>query len=137
MRGKSLNLEIKKYIMDVQSYLICDWQTKRRFIKDLKNDIVDFVDENENVTIDDVRRRFGEPKDIAMGFFENADIKKIKRRMNIGRIISVGIAMALFIWVAAVTIAVIDLHNEEPGYFVDEMYDGIVQGEIIDDTVGE
>ncbi len=137
MKRTPLNAEIKKYIIDVKSYLICDWKTRNRFIRDLKNDISDFVDENENVSMDDIRKRFGEPQDIAKGFFENADIKKIKRRMNIGRIIAIGIALALLIWAAGVTIAVMDVHIKEPGYFVEYMHDDPIHGETIYETIGD
>lgn len=123
MKHKPLNTELKKYIVDIESYLICDWRTKNRFIRDLKNDIIDFVDENENVTMDDIRKRFGEPQDIAKGFLENVDLKKIKRRMNIGGIIAIGIAVALFIWAAGVTTIIIDAHSSNEGYFVDEVHD--------------
>ncbi len=137
MKDTSLDLELKKYIVDVKSYLICDWQTRRRFINDLKNDIACFIDETENATMDDVRRRFGEPKDIAKGFFETADIKKIKKRMNIGRTVSIGVIIALVMWLSALLFAIIHPYVEEPGYFVDVMEDGIVQGEVINETVGE
>lgn len=135
MRDTSLQSEIKKYIMDVKSYLICDWKTRRKFIKDLKNDIADFVDENEDVSIDDIRRHFGEPKNIAIGFFENADFKKIKRRMNIGRTVIIGVIIALAMWLGTLLFTVIHPYVEEPIYIVDEMYDGIVQGETIGDSV--
>ena len=74
MKRAPLNREIKKYIIDVKSYLICDWRTRQKFLKDLKNDINDFVDENEEVTIDDVRNRFGEPEKISRSCLEAADL---------------------------------------------------------------
>ena len=36
MKRAPLNREIKKYIIDVKSYLICDWRTRQKFLKDLK-----------------------------------------------------------------------------------------------------
>ena len=137
MKDTSLDLEIKRYIVDVKSYLICDFRTRHRFINDLKNDIACFVDETENATMDDVRRRFGEPKDIAKGFFDTADIKKIKKRMNIGRTVAVGVIIALAIWLAGITFALIEEYFIQDNYIVDVMEDGIVQGEVIHKTVGE
>ena len=137
MKDTSLDLEIKRYIVDVKSYLICDFRTRHRFINDLKNDIACFVGETENATMDDVRRRFGEPKDIAKGFFDTADIKKIKKRMNIGRTVAVGVIIALAIWLAGITFALIEEYFIQDNYIVDVMEDGIVQGEVIHKTVGE
>lgn len=120
MRHKTLNREINKYIISVKSYLICDWRTRQKFLKDLKNDINDFVDEKEDVTMDDIRDRFGEPEKISRSFLESADLKKIKRRMNFGRTLAVTAAIALMIWAVGVTVAVIDSSG---GYIVTE-FDG-------------
>lgn len=118
MKHKPLNREINKYIIDVKSYLICDWRTRQKFLKDLKNDINDFIDEKEDVTMDDIRDRFGEPEKISRSFLENADLKKIKRHMNFGRTLAVTAAVALMIWAVGVTIAVIDSSG---GYIVTEL----------------
>ena len=138
MKRAPLNREIKKYILDVKSYLICDWRTRQKFLKDLKNDINDFVDENEEVTIDDVRNRFGEPEKIARSFLEGADLKKIKRRMNFGRTIIVGVIAALLIWLGALLFAIIHPYVEEPKtYIVEYMHDDPIPEEIIHETRGE
>ena len=126
MKRAPLNREIKKYIIDVKSYLICDWRTRQKFLKDLKNDINDFVDENEEVTIDDVRNRFGEPEKISRSFLEGADLKKIKRHMNFCRILAVTAAVALIIWAVGMTVAVIDSSG---GYLVTEFDDEIISVE--------
>ncbi len=124
MKRAPLNREIKKYIIDVKSYLICDWRTRQKFLKDLKNDINDFVDEKEDVTIEDIRNRFGEPEKISRSFLEGADLKKIKRRMNFGRTIIVGVIAALLIWLGALLFAVIHPYVEEPKtYIVEEVHD--------------
>lgn len=124
MKRAPLNREIKKYIIDVKSYLICDWRTRQKFLKDLKNDINDFVDGKEDVTMDDIRDRFGEPEKISRSFLENADLKKIKRRMSFGRTIIVGVIAALLIWLGALLFAVIHPYVEEPKtYIVEEVHD--------------
>lgn len=138
MKDTSLDLEIKRYIVDVKSYLICDFRTRRRFINDLKNDIACFIDETENATMDDVCRRFGEPRDIAKGFFETADIKKIKKRMNIGRTVTIGVIIALVMWLSALLFVIIHPYVEEPkSYIIEYMHDGDVPDATINETVGE
>ena len=126
MKRAPLNREIKKYIIDVKSYLICDWRTRQKFLKDLKNDINDFVDEKEDVTIEDISNRFGEPEKISRSFLEGADLKKIKRHMNFGRILAVTAAVALIIWAVGMTVAVIDSSG---GYLVTEFDDEIISVE--------
>lgn len=138
MKDTTLDLEIKRYIVDVKSYLICDFRTKRRFINDLKNDIACFVDETENATMDDVRRRFGEPRDIAKGFFETADIKKIKRRMNIGRIVTIGVIIALVMWLSALLFVIIHPYAEDPKtYIVEYMHEDPIPNATTNEIGGE
>lgn len=138
MKRAPLNREIKKYIIDVKSYLICDWRTRQKFLKDLKNDINDFVDGKEDVTMDDIRDRFGEPEKISRSFLENADLKKIKRRMNFGRTIIVGVIAALLIWLGALLFTVIHPYIEEPKtYMVDYLYDTPIPGETVHEAIGE
>lgn len=136
MKRAPLNREIKKYILDVKSYLICDWRTRQKFLKDLKNDINDFVDEKEDVTIEDIRNRFGEPEKISRSFLEGADLKKIKRRMNFGKTIILGVIAALLIWLGALLFAIIHPYVEEPkAYMVEEMHNGTGEGEVIGEIV--
>lgn len=138
MRHTPLKKEIKRYIFDVKSYLICDWQTRHRFLKDLQNDINAFADEKEDVNIEGIRDRFGEPEKIARSFLEDADLKKIKRRMNFTRIIFIGVTIALSIWLGVWLFTLIHPYVEEPKtYVVEHMCDTPVQGETIHETIGE
>ena len=132
MTDKQLNKDIKGYIREIKSYLICDHKTQRKFINDFKNDVYDYIEENSVNGINSVREHFGEAEKIAKGFIENADTRKIKKRMNIRNAITAGIIIALFIWaVGVLTVVVDDIYH--PGYIVDGMEDGVVYGEVIGD----
>lgn len=135
--NKQFNNDINKYIKDIKSFLICDYKTQKKFIDDFKNDVFSYIEDNSVNDIDKISEHFGTPQEIAKGFFENADTKKIKKKMNISRIILIGIIAALLIWIVGVTVAVIDAHPSNDGYFVEEMHDGILMGEIIADSTGE
>lgn len=121
--NKQLNSDIDRYIKDIKSFLICDYKTQKKFIGDFKNDIFSYIEDNSISDIDKISEHFGTPQEIAKGFFENADTKKIKKKMNISRIIMICIIAALLIWIVGVTAAVIDAHPSNDGYFVDESYD--------------
>jgi len=125
MTDKGFEKETKKYIKSVKSLLLCDIQTKRRFIKDFRDDLSGYIEDNNIADIKNVYDHFGTPEQVAKGFLETADIKNIKKKMNIGKIIAAGIALALIIWATGVTIAVIDAHIDTTGgYDVIEEYDG-------------
>lgn len=128
MTDKGFEKETKKYIKSIKSLLLCDIQTKRRFIKDFKDDLSGYIEDNNIADIKNVYAHFGTPEQVAKGFLETADIKSIKKKMNIGKIIAAGIALALIIWATGVTIAVIDAHIDTTGgYGVEGWGDTVVE----------
>ena len=86
---------------------------------------MNYIEDNSVGDINFVYEHFGEPQKIANGFFENSDTKKIKKRMDIGRTIIIGVLAALLIWGVGVTITLIDSHFSYNGYIVEETYNGI------------
>lgn len=116
MRDKLLNKDVKKYIKDINSYLICDCGTRNRFISDLKSDIDEYIESNSVTDFESVYNHFGEPRDIAKGFLEGADTKKIKRKMDITKVVLIGIIIALVMFGAFLAVNLIDAHQSYTGY---------------------
>lgn len=116
MSDKQFNKDLKKYIKDINSYLICDCGTRNKFIKDLKSDIDEYIERNSVTDFDSVYNHFGEPCNIAKGFLENADTKKIKRKMNITKVVMIAVIIALAMWGIGITAAWIDAHQSHTGY---------------------
>lgn len=112
--------EIQKYKKRVKALLICDSKTAKNYLNDLENGIADFVENTGATDIEEIIAHFGEPEVVARVFFETADIVKIKRRMNIRRVLLIGVLLAVAIWAAAVTYLVIDEHQSSPGYFMED-----------------
>lgn len=137
MTDKQLDKDIKNYIKEVKSLLICDYKTQNKFIGDIKCRLDEHIENGLIHNIDDVYKRMGTPHDIAKAFFENADVKKVKKKMNITKIVLIGVITALIIWAAGITAVVIDEHISGNGYFVDEMIDGEEYNEITVSSIGE
>lgn len=116
---RALAKEIRKYKKHVKALLICDSKTAKSYLSDLENGIADFVENSGATSIEEVITRFGEPEVVARAFFESADIRKIKRRMNIKRVLLAGVLLAVVIWAVAVSYLSIDAHLSMPGYFVE------------------
>ena len=116
MSDKQLHKDVKKYIKDINAYLICDCGTRNKFIRDLKSDIDEYIESNCVTDFESVYDHFGEPRDIAKGFLENADTKKIKRKMNITRVALIAVIVALVMWGIGITIELIDAHQDYAGY---------------------
>lgn len=134
--NKHLNNDINKYIKDIKSYLICDYKTQKKFMDDFKNDVFSYIDDNSIDDINEIYEHFGLPQEIANGFFENADTKKIKKKMNISKTITICFIIALIIWATGVTVAVVDAHTST-GYFVEETHDKFLLEDIFTDSIGE
>ena len=106
------------YLREIKSLMVCDDGTKKKFLKDLKRDVYDYTIEENADSIEMIIEHFGTPEEIAKSFLENADIKKIKRKMNIRTVILAGVLAALLIWIVYLTAAVIDIHWSNGGYDV-------------------
>lgn len=137
MSDKQLDKDVKIYIKEVKSLLICDYKTQKKFIGDIKSRIDEHIESGCVKNIDDIYKQIGTPQDIAKAFFENADVKKVKKKMNISKTILIGIIVALVIWLSVLLGVVLHPYVEEPGYFADEMVDGIDNDETIDGTIGD
>ena len=70
-----------------------------------------------------IYNQFGTPQNIAKEFFLNADVKKIKRRMNITKVVFAGVVIALMLFGTALVIELIDAHSSNHGYIVETIVD--------------
>ncbi len=131
MTDKGFEKETKKYIKSIKSLLLCDMQTKRRFIKDFKDDLSGYIEDNNIADIKNVYAHFGTPEQVAKGFLETADIKNIKKKMNISKIITIGVVCAVMVWVFCLVGALVNSYLEEKNsYDVIEEYDGPARTQI-------
>lgn len=123
MADKVNNKVVKQYLREVKSLLICDGKTKRRFVKQFGTDVEAYMEEQGVTDIQSLYTAFGEPIDIARGFFETADIKSIKRKMNVKRVILWSLIAVIMFWAGAVTIDLIDSLHSNHGYGVTAIED--------------
>lgn len=107
--------EINRYIKDIKKELLYGTKESRQFLKELKQNVTDYAEENQNADMAQVTEQFGKPEDIAATFFEQYDKNEIKRKVNVRRVaVIVGIMMFL---VFAIGVSVIVMENrEEIGY---------------------
>lgn len=121
MPNKQFNIDKKNYLKEINSFLICDFSTRNKFISDLKSDIDEYIENNSVTDFDSVYNHFGEPQDIAKGFLENADTKKIKRKMDITKVVVTAVIVALVMFGICLTVNLIDAHQSYTGYNTIEM----------------
>ena len=93
----SLNLKLKLYYKSIEDNLISDKKAKRIFMKNLKKQISDFIEETSNITFEKILDEFGTAEEIC-GFYSNDDIMKLKKNQkNFWMIFSCFALLAAFI----------------------------------------
>lgn len=116
---KKLKKEISKYLKEIILLLPGDSGSKRKYISGLKEDIYDFAADNESVTIRDIVLHFGEKEEIAKQYMDTLDIKAVKRKLSIKRVVSAILIITLIVWSVAVFFGSVKSNNDmQEGYFI-------------------
>lgn len=79
--------EINKYIKDIKKQLLYGTRETKQFLKELKQNIVDYVEENQGADMEQIMEQFGKPEDIAATFFEHYDNEEIRKKLKIRHIV--------------------------------------------------
>lgn len=114
-----INKEIDEYIAEIKKNLICSSSQKNTIINDLRNSIVNFVEENNIDDINKVYAQFGAPEEIANQSISDTEPQKIKKNYKHHRVIIVGVVVAVLIIAIVIIWAALDVHKAVDGYFVE------------------
>ena len=116
-----INKEIDEYIAEIKKNLICSSSQKNTIINDLRESIVNFVEENNIDDINKVYAQFGTPEEIANQSISDTEPQKIKKNYKHHRVIIVGVVVAVLIIAIVIIWAALDGHKAVDGYFVDSL----------------
>lgn len=114
-----INKEIDEYIAEIKKNLICSSSQKNTIINDLRESIVNFVEENNIDDINKVYAQFGTPEEIANQSISDTEPQKIKKNYKHHRVIIIGVVVAVLIIAIVIIWAALDGHKSTDGYFVD------------------
>lgn len=92
---KAIENEINSYISDVRKNLVCNRKIKKQTITDIRNSVFDYAESNNITDISMIHKHFGSPEELAKSFMTENDIKYIKRKIVLRRIILVVIFIIL------------------------------------------
>ncbi|CCV63916.1 hypothetical protein BN85403390 [Alteracholeplasma palmae J233] len=70
---------IKSYIKDVSKNLNCKYSVKRLFLADFKNRILDYLENKENIAVEELYSVFGTPNEISRGF-DSVELDKYEKQ---------------------------------------------------------
>lgn len=95
-----MNKQLKIYYKEIYSLTVCNKKQKKAFIKELKAAINEYTEQNPSYTIEDIRAVFGTPEEITLSFIENGSLTKVKKQLDVKRVIFTAVIIALIIWLA-------------------------------------
>lgn len=121
--NKCMKKDIDNYIKEINANIICDFKTRKKYLADIKNSIYDYIDEANAENMDEIYNQFGTPQEISKSFFDGADIKKIKKRMNFTKVIIIGAVIALAMFAVALMASFVDVYKSNRGYGVEYIAD--------------
>lgn len=103
--------DVRLYCREVEILLVCKAKIRRSFIAEFQSDIQSFISEaGGNVSMEDVRKFFGPPENIANGFLESLSPKDVRRAINWKRTIVIGLGVILLALIIYAAISLIDGH---------------------------
>lgn len=108
--------EIDKYIKTILKQIPYKTNETKRFIDDLKSNINNFVEDNQVKDIAEIKLQFGTEDEVANAFLETVDIKIVKRKISIKRLIICLVVAVITIWSFCIISGTID-SNEANGIY--------------------
>lgn len=127
---KNRNKELRRYYRQIKSWLPCVGKLKRDAIRELKESVSRYLEENPFAAFSDIQNRFGTPQQIAALYTDEMSTNELLTNLRTGRkitrIFTTAAAIALALWVIAISVALIDDANADDGYGVTQMGDTII-----------
>ncbi len=100
-----MNKEMGAYLKGIENSLVCSKGEKKIFLKDLKNSIKQFIQEENVDDFSKVQERFGTATDIAESYLTTVDVADIRKRLSVKRTVTiVSIIIAIIFALFLVTI---------------------------------
>lgn len=98
---KTSSSAIRQYIKDVKTVLPCYGKQEKDFIKYLKQQLTDYMEQKSLITYTDLVNEFGYPANLIADYYQSSDedtlIHKLKVRKYFYSVIIAGILAVLFV----------------------------------------
>ena len=102
VKAKKMSNDIKKYIKYVKKIIPIHSKDKKEFIQLLTQKIIEFSNEHDSCSYQDIVDEFGSPNEVAGSYIETLDsdeiIKKLNKKKIINIFISVIIILCISVW---------------------------------------
>ena len=75
--------DLRLYFKQIKSLLPLYGKQERRFLENFKEDVEDYIERNQDATIDDVISEFGEATYIAASYIESLESEDLNKRLSL------------------------------------------------------
>lgn len=85
--------QLKQYLKKVRLLLPIYGRDERKFIKDLKDSIIEFIEQNMGCTWEDIVDHFEEPQEVVYNYTSSLDQSQLCKRISLRKTINKAIVM--------------------------------------------
>ena len=122
---------LKRYYKAIYSWLPCSRKLKKQIIGQIQNCVEDYLAQNPDTDITQLKNHFGDPQAIAATYVENTGtaeiLKDLRIRKRIVRIVTSITAAILIMWASVVTWAIVEETYTLNGAVENSVYEGLPQ----------
>lgn len=135
---ETIDGSVKCYCKKVRDLLPCSQKQKKEIMNQIQGNLKDFQSEHPDADFEQIVLRFGSPEMVAAAYVESTGtseiLKALRIRKRIVAIVASVMAVALFIWAAAVTIIITQEKRAGVGFAIVELSELPQDTVVIDDS---
>ena len=113
--------EIEKYLSEIRNNLVCSGKLKKDIIEEIESSIYDYAECKGIKDISEVYIHFGTPEEMARTYLSQVDPKKIKKAVNVRKVVVLGVLFALIMLLVFYVAIFIDAHKAHSLIVEDEI----------------
>ena len=116
---------IRKYIRRCKQLFPVYGKYERQFLKRLQQQASEFIEQNPNLTYEELVTQFGSPKDIAVGYYDTIDDDYLLKKLNLVKTIrrfflAIVLVAVLFVGYRSYILYKVWLEAQEPVTFYED-----------------
>lgn len=115
--GRVTEKELKNYYSQISRLLLCGRKQKKDFLCQLEENVSEYLADTPDAAMEDIEKAFGTPESIGDSFTVNTDSLRLRKQIQIKKLLIVAVIVALIIYALFVLLSLIDVHTEAHGYF--------------------
>ena len=103
---------LKRYIRSISDALPCSGKVKKQIVSQMRESIIDYLEQNPDAEFTALQDHFGTPQQIASSYVGSQEtsalLRKIRTRKYILSIFAAVMAIVLLIWIGVVSWGIVD-----------------------------